>query len=524
MRATRLLRWLPLAALLVPAPGRSQCVLANPSFEIPGQGGAAFGGWNQFGVVAPSDESTHGVSSVRLTGPDLGGWDLSGVWQRLDTAPGDRWSATLCGWHGATSPLQGQSRAILNVEWRDAAGSLLSYESHTVADASTPFDDIQKLTVVSQPAPAGAATTHFLLGALQAPTDPAPVVWFDEAVFEEIGPPTLDDLQWNDFPGGRTLEFSGRTWRVKGPGFYGPGPNVFCDEPSCTWVDANGRLHLTIRNDASTEVVLDEALGYGDYVFTTVGRLDLLDPNAVLGLFLWQYTACYDPANLWWNPHSEADVEFSRWGDPENDLAQFIVQPWGAGHLSRFDATFAEGEVTSHAFRWLPDRMEFRSWRGGSADEAGSPPIHSWTYQGPYLPRPERPRVHVNLWHLSPPDSDQEVILEEFRFEPAPGPHAVGVPTAGRARTGNLSAVPNPFRAETSIRFTTARHGLATVDIYDVAGRRVRSLVGTALGAGAQTVRWEGRANDGRSVPPGVYFLQLRTAEAVETVRVVRVK
>ena len=30
------------------APANGQCILANPSFEIAGSGGAVFGGWNQF--------------------------------------------------------------------------------------------------------------------------------------------------------------------------------------------------------------------------------------------------------------------------------------------------------------------------------------------------------------------------------------------------------------------------------------------------------------------------------------------
>ena len=67
---------------------------------------------------------------------------------------------------------------------------------------------------------------------LQSPTDPIPDVIYDQAMFANIGPPTLDQVQWSDFPGAKTLSFSGRTWRVKGPGYYGPGPNLFSDAAS----------------------------------------------------------------------------------------------------------------------------------------------------------------------------------------------------------------------------------------------------------------------------------------------------
>ncbi|NNE09677.1 MAG: hypothetical protein HKN20_14040, partial [Gemmatimonadetes bacterium] len=157
------------AAMALPEAGSAQCLLANPSFEIPGSG-TAFGGWNQFGIVASSSEAVHGGVAARLTGPDLGGWDLSAIWQKLDAAPGEQWSASITAWHSAAKPLTGQSRAILNVEWRDSGGSLISYESHTVLDANSPLDTPQWFNVISSPAPTGTASTHFLFGALQSPT------------------------------------------------------------------------------------------------------------------------------------------------------------------------------------------------------------------------------------------------------------------------------------------------------------------------------------------------------------------
>ena len=126
-------------------------------------------------------------------------------------------------------------------------------------------------------------------------------------------PPTIDDVQWNDFPGGRTVDFGGYTWRVKGPGYYGPGGNLFCHTEDCVWVDSSDQLHLTLSNRSgswySTEVVTEEALGYGDYILTTVGRLDLLDPQAVLGIFLWEYGPCWDYAYTYWNAFNAS----SRW-------------------------------------------------------------------------------------------------------------------------------------------------------------------------------------------------------------------
>jgi hypothetical protein len=529
---------LPLAGAIVlllstaSAPARAQCLLANPSFEVLGSGGQVFGGWNQFGVVGVAADAPHGSKAARASGPNTGTWDVSGFWQWFGSAPGERWEASVRVWHSATNPLVGGNLAILNIEWRNASGDLISYESHTVAGASTPLNEIQSVTVQSGPAPTGTAATVFLLGVLQSPTDPASDVYFDQASFQSLNSPTVDDIQWNDFHGGNTLSFAGRTWRVKGPGFYGPGPSLFCDAPNCAWVDVDGRLHLTVKKLSgswySTEVTLEDPLGYGDYIFTTRGRLDALHPNVVLGLFLWEYGVCYDPAYLWWNPFNEIDVEYSRWGDPANDVGQFVAQPYDwPGNLTRFDAAFDTDEITSHAFRWLPHRVEYRSWRGGPESEAVSAPISSWTYTGPHIPRPEQPRVHLNLWQFGgPPTSDQEVVFDDFTFVPAchTPPCVTGIgdePPPVFVVSHLFPANPNPAVSRTVLRFTLPREGSARMAIYDVAGRLVRVLVDDVLPAGAHQTEWNARDDAGRRVSPGVYLYQLQAGGIVETRRLV---
>ena len=62
--------------------------------------------------------------------------------------------------------------------------------------------------------------------------------------------------------------------------------------------------------------------------------------------------------------------------------------------------------------RWLPDRVEYRVWRGGPGDESAATLIRAWTYTGPHIPRPEQPRLHLNLWKLDgTPAAAQEVVV-----------------------------------------------------------------------------------------------------------------
>ncbi len=509
----------------VPRDSSAQCILTNPSFEFEDSGAYNFAGWFQFGSTGISSSATHGYYSAVVSGADIGGWDVSAYWQRFDTAPGEQWTATVDAWHTSTNPVTGGSRGILNIEWRDEWHNLISYESHEIILPSTVRGEVQKISVTSGPAPSGTAGTHFMLGVLQSPTDPPPDVYYDQATFYNVGPPSQYDKQWNDFPGGRTIEFSGRTWRVKGPGWYGPGYNYFSDSPSSVWIDAEERLHVTARDVGGTwycsEVVPEEALGYGDYIFTTVGRLDELHHNIVLGMFLWEYGSCWSEEYWWWGAYNEIDIEYSKWGDPGNSVGQFVAQPWDyEGNIDRFDYTFSEGELVSHAFRWLSDRVEFRAWRGGPHDESPQNMIHEWTYYGPHIPRPEQPRVHINLWKLADPvSSDQEVVIDRFAFYPE-GVTTDTQPPATPAYSLS-SAFPNPFNPNTTIRYSLEKGGHTELTVFDVAGRRVRVLASGFVPTGAHEIAWNGLDDSSRPVSSGVYFYRLRSGDFAETRKMV---
>ncbi|MBD3366559.1 MAG: T9SS type A sorting domain-containing protein, partial [Candidatus Eisenbacteria bacterium] len=221
--------------------------------------------------------------------------------------------------------------------------------------------------------------------------------------------------------------------------------------------------------------------------------------------------------------------EFSYWGNPSDDIGQFVAQPWDwYGNIERFDATFGDGEITSHAFRWLPDRVECRSWRGGPYDESPGTMIHEWTYTGPHIPRPEIPRVHINLWRCcDDPSSDQEVVLTNFTYVPPDGTgieDVWGDDIVGETRISLLPASPNPFNPTTTIRYALREAAETEVVVYTMAGRRVRTLVNGHVPPGEHQVTWDGTGDDGERVASGVYFYSLRAGEELETRRMVLLK
>ncbi|MGB0715859.1 MAG: hypothetical protein ACPGXK_08270, partial [Phycisphaerae bacterium] len=330
--------------------------------------------------------------------------------------------------HPSSNPLNGNLVALINVEWRDGSNNLIGFDSFEVANENTPTDVMNRVEVTADPAPAGTAAVHILLAVLQSPDQESGEVLYDLAFVEEMTGTRLEDVQWDDFPGGRVINFAGMDWRVKGPGFYGPGPNQFSNSESSVWVDEDDQMHLTLRRIGntwfSTEVTSEDVLGYGRYRFTMKGDADNWAPNVVFGLFTWQYPLCFDPANPW-NLHNEIDVEISRWGQPGNDMGQFVVQPFDyPGNISRFPITFnGPDDLTSFEYDIMPDRIEFSAWKGSLADQESATPIATYSYDGPHLLRPELPRMHFNLWQFGdgPTDGqDHEAIVSEFQFI-APG-------------------------------------------------------------------------------------------------------
>ena len=54
-----------------------------------------------------------------------------------------------------------------------------------------------------------------------------------------------------------------------------------------------------------------------------------------------------------------------------------------------------------------------------------------------------------------------------------------------------------------------AEPGLVRVEVFDVTGRRIRSLVNSELGAGTHLLPWDGRDDNGQRVPSGMYFYRI---------------
>ena len=106
---------------------------------------------------------------------------------------------------------------------------------------------------------------------------------------------------------------------------------------------------------------------------------------------------------------------------------------------------------------------------------------------------------------------------------PRPAPTAVTEPARGFKFHAPL---PNPFRSSTTLRFDVpASGGRAKLEVFDVGGRHVSTLVDGWLPGGAQVAQWNGTGGAvGGVIRPGVYLCRLEVAGNVQTRRLLRLQ
>jgi len=100
----------------------------------------------------------------------------------------------------------------------------------------------------------------------------------------------------------------------------------------------------------------------------------------------------------------------------------------------------------------------------------------------------------------------------------------VGGTPATPARTALRLAFPNPFDRSTNVVLSLKQAGPASVRVYDVAGRAVRTLLAGVQPAGERLLAWDGRDDGGAQLSAGVYLLRLDAGghQETRTVRLVK--
>jgi hypothetical protein len=201
---------------------------------------------------------------------------------------------------------------------------------------------------------------------------------------------------------------------------------------------------------------------------------------------------------------------WSAGGGHENSLG---VQAWLQPLFEQYGVSIVLGGHNHYYARAVVNGVQHITTGGGGA------PL--------YTPDPLQPhivvagstnqysRITIDGSHLGFAAVNGTTVLDTFTID-----KATAVETTPAATSAlQLAATPNPFNPATALRYALPTAGSARLAVYDVAGRRVRTLLEGSLPAGAGEATWDGRDDSGRGLAPGTYFARLELAGTGRTVR-----
>ena len=131
---------------------------------------------------------------------------------------------------------------------------------------------------------------------------------------------------------------------------------------------------------------------------------------------------------------------------------------------------------------------------------------------------------------LEPGTYEYEVtaVYDEGESEPTePVEVEIYVNSSPELLTNNTKLVnnnPNPFNPTTTINFTTKEAGNVNLNIYNIRGQKVKTLVNDNLDAASHSVVWNGKDDNGKAVSSGVYFYKMQAGKYTSTKKMILMK
>jgi len=85
-------------------------------------------------------------------------------------------------------------------------------------------------------------------------------------------------------------------------------------------------------------------------------------------------------------------------------------------------------------------------------------------------------------------------------------------------------AYPNPFNPVTTLRYDLPEDANVNITIYDMMGRKVKTLINRLQSSGYKSVQWNATNNQGEPVSAGVYLYKIQAGDFVDTKKMILLK
>ena len=111
-----------------------------------------------------------------------------------------------------------------------------------------------------------------------------------------------------------------------------------------------------------------------------------------------------------------------------------------------------------------------------------------------------------------------------WRFNKSPNALGIGENESIPKEYKLMQNYPNPFNPSTVISFNIPKAGLVSLQIFDITGKLINTLVNTNQQAGKYEISFNGRNNNGNALPSGIYFYTLKTENFTDTKKMLMLK
>lgn len=172
---------------------------------------------------------------------------------------------------------------------------------------------------------------------------------------------------------------------------------------------------------------------------------------------------------------------------------------------------------TDNGANWTP-LWDATSQPGGAYNDYPNTPIT--------IPLTAYANQDIKLaWHADdPPSADgmwfiwvlDDILVEGVVANPEPE-----TPVVATALSGNY---PNPFNPETTISYSVKDKQNVMLEIYNLKGQKVKTLVQEAKSAGTYQVKWDGTDDQAQRVTSGVYFYRMQAGDYTSVRKMIMLK
>jgi hypothetical protein len=187
----------------------------------------------------------------------------------------------------------------------------------------------------------------------------------------------------------------------------------------------------------------------------------------------------------------------------------------GDGHLAD-DASFALYISTDNGITWNEDKV-LKSWTLDELDDLIGEEIFVEVDLDKY------PAGLVKFGFYGEADDlvDIEIFIDNFIItSDASGKDGI-TPLSTNYLKNNY---PNPFNPETTISYHIAQPGMVKLNIYNIKGQKVKTLVNENNAVGDYNILWNGIDDNGKDVSSGIYFYRLESNDYTSTKKMILMK